>query len=767
MCSPVMVRTGPDGALWVADMYRKVLEHPHWLAPGWEKTIDVRAGAGQGRIYRVYPANQTPRKWPNLSQLDPANLARQLESPNGWVRDKAQQMIVQQHDTSQIALLDQIVTEGSTPLGRLHALCTLDGLDALKSATLVRALHDRDSGVRRHAVRLTEASSRQTPEVEGTLAELVSDSDSRVRMQLANSLGFFTNAICADALAKLLIENATDPYIVAAAVSSLTPSNLATVAKATTANSAHVPAQASLAVLQSAFGFHDDNAAAILLKGVVGTESAPRQKAQVDALASWLDSLEQGNTSIAKLAGQSSPALRYELRRLNSAFSASRAIVGNSNAAIAERVTAVRLLGRGDDRRDDVNTLMDLLQPESPDELQLAAITALGRFADVDALNHMISNWPNFTPKLRTQLLDVLMNRKGGSEIIANALHEKMVQPQEIPLVVCQRLAEDPSPDIRAKVHNLFADHIDSNRNKVVNAFEPATRLKGNPAHGLRHFGKVCSTCHQFGVVGTAIGPDLATDRDKPPEWFLTSILDPSRAVEPRFMNYLVTTKDGASFTGVLLDEGSTSLTLVGAAGDRHEILRSNIDFMSCTGKSLMPEGFESQFKVQDIADIIAFLKTQTPPSKTVEYNHPALVRPQSDGSLRLLAGNCQIFGDTIHIEGTQQCLGWWNSSSDSVVWTLEAPRPGRYAVILNWSCDDDSAKNEFEITVDGSAVSRKVISTGAWDTYREMKIGEIAIEAGVCTVTIKAHGGIATGTYLFDLKQVLLQPIDAKASPN
>jgi putative membrane-bound dehydrogenase-like protein len=767
MCSPVMVRTGPDGALWVADMYRKVLEHPHWLAPDWEKTIDVRDGAGQGRIYRVYPANQTPRKWPNLSNLDPASLAQQLESANGWVRDKAQQLIVQRHDVSQVALLERIATEGDMPLGRLHALCTLDGLDSLKPSTLVRAMHDPDSGVRRHAVRLTEATSRRTPEVEKALAELVSDSDPRVRMQLANSLGFSTSPICADTLAKLLIDNVADPYIVAAVVSSLTPSNLAAVANAMNANAAHIPPQVSLAVLQSAFGFHDDATAAILLKGIVGTENAPLKNTQVEALASWLDRLEQGNTSIAKLVGQSSPELRQELRRLNSAFSTSRKLVGDSNSTIADRVAAVRLLGRGDDRRDDLKTLMDLLQPESPDELQLAAITALGRFADADALTRMIGSWPNFTPKLRMQVLDVLMNRKGGSEIIANALQEKTVQPQEIPLVVRQRLAEDPSPDVRARVQTLFADRIDANRNKVVETYEPATRLKGNPAHGMRLFGRVCSTCHQIGVVGTVIGPDLTTGRDKPPEWFLTAILDPNRAVEPKFMNYLVTTKDGVSFTGVLLDEGTTSLTLVGATGDRHEILRSNIDSMSCTGKSLMPEGFESQFKEQDIADIIAFLKTQAPAPKTVEHNRPALVRSENDGSLRLLAGNCQIFGDAIHIEDTQQCLGWWNNSADSAVWTVDVPRPGRYAVILNWSCDDGSAKNEFEITVDGATLGRKVISTGAWDTYREMKIGEIPIEAGVSTVTIKARSGIAAGTYLFDLKQVLLRPIDAKASPN
>jgi putative membrane-bound dehydrogenase-like protein len=291
MCSPVMVRTGPDGALWIADMYRKVLEHPHWLAPNWEKTIDVRAGAGQGRIYRVYPGNRAPRTWPNLSKLNSPSLAHELENPNGWVRDKAQQLIVQRHDKSQVALLEEMATEGRTALGRLHALCTLDGLDALKPSTLIRAMHDSDSGVRRHAVRLTEAASRHTPEVEKSLGDMVANSDPRVRMQLANSLGFCTNSGCADTLAKVLIDNANEPYIVAAVASSLNSSNIAVVANAVNANAARVPPQVSLAVLQSAFGLHDDAAAAIVLKGIVGTENAPLINTQDEALSSWLDSL--------------------------------------------------------------------------------------------------------------------------------------------------------------------------------------------------------------------------------------------------------------------------------------------------------------------------------------------------------------------------------------------------------------------------------------------------------------------------------------------
>src|SRR4029079_13103918 len=115
--------------------------------------------------------------WPDLSRLDVAGLVKQLESPNGWLLDTAQQLIVQRRDRSQGALLERIVTEGKTSLGRRHALYTLSGLNALKPSAILHALRDPNGGVRRHAVRLAESSLLRTPEVETTLAQLVADRD--------------------------------------------------------------------------------------------------------------------------------------------------------------------------------------------------------------------------------------------------------------------------------------------------------------------------------------------------------------------------------------------------------------------------------------------------------------------------------------------------------------------------------------------------------------------------------------------------------------
>ncbi len=133
---PTSIQTGPDGALWVADMYRAVIEHPEWIPQDWQNRLDLRAGQDKGRIYRVYPVGKKLRRIPRLDRLDTAGLVAALDSPNGWQRDTAQQMLLWRKDTAAVPALEKLTTDCQRPLGRLHALCTLDGLNALTPALL-------------------------------------------------------------------------------------------------------------------------------------------------------------------------------------------------------------------------------------------------------------------------------------------------------------------------------------------------------------------------------------------------------------------------------------------------------------------------------------------------------------------------------------------------------------------------------------------------------------------------------------------------------
>src|SRR5262249_40168674 len=207
----------------------------------WEKTVDVRAGHDKGRIYRIYPADRKPRAWPRLDRLDTAGLVALLDSPNGWLRDKAQQLLVQRRDRSAVKSLEAKAVKGESALARLHALCTLDGLRAIDPEVLRQALEDAHPGVRRQAVRLSERQAGRSPRLAAALIKRVSDPDAAVRLQLAYALGYLESAEGGRALGRLLRQDARDPYLAAAALSSLTRKNLAVVVEAIVAEPKGIP----------------------------------------------------------------------------------------------------------------------------------------------------------------------------------------------------------------------------------------------------------------------------------------------------------------------------------------------------------------------------------------------------------------------------------------------------------------------------------------------------------------------------------------------
>ena len=119
----------------------------------------------------------------------------------------------------------------------------------------------------------------------------------------------------------------------------------------------------------------------------------------------------------------------------------------------------------------------------------------------------------------------------------------------------------------------------------------------------------MCAACHKIGDVGQQVGPDLLSVGDKSVTGLIVAILDPNRSVEARYVDYRAVTKDGRTLTGMIATETSTSVTLVGVDGKSHALLRTDIEELTSTGKSVMPEGLEKDLPPQEMADLIAFLR--------------------------------------------------------------------------------------------------------------------------------------------------------------
>ena len=211
---PVQCFDGPDGALYVVDFYRGIIEYKLFVTPFLAEQIEDRQldqPLGLGRIYRIVheasPAEATV-----------GDLVAMLSDPNGWKRDTAQRLLVERGDQASITP----ALSGKSPLGRLHALWTLEGIGAVDPEIVLAGMSDRDPRVRAAAVRIGD-SIRLNPDryVQQLLAMAV-DSDAAVRLQVMLSLGEFSgNSAARDAMALLLLSDGDDVLFRQGAISGL------------------------------------------------------------------------------------------------------------------------------------------------------------------------------------------------------------------------------------------------------------------------------------------------------------------------------------------------------------------------------------------------------------------------------------------------------------------------------------------------------------------------------------------------------------------
>ncbi len=214
---PVNSRVGPDGALYLADMYHGIIEHRIFIVPWLTDQIRDRKldqGNDLGRIWRIVAEDRPiDRESPKLSNADTATLVNTLSHANGWHRMTAQRLLIERGEGVE-ELREAVRT--APPRGQLHALWTLSGLDSLDLETRLAGMQSDDEKVRAAAVRLSE----KDPPAFAPMAKLVDDPNEAVRLQVTLSLGSFFDPKSADLLSKILSRE-EHPLFRAAALSGL------------------------------------------------------------------------------------------------------------------------------------------------------------------------------------------------------------------------------------------------------------------------------------------------------------------------------------------------------------------------------------------------------------------------------------------------------------------------------------------------------------------------------------------------------------------
>ncbi len=608
---PTMLKTGPDGALWIADMYRAVIEHPEWIPDDWERQLDLRAGSEEGRIYRVYPTGKKPRKIPHLDRLSTTELVAAIESPGGWQRDTAQRLLLHRRDPDAVEPLRRLVKHNQSPKTCVQAVWTLADLDGLDEASALAALGHSDARVRAAVVAATVPIVPRSRPVADALLRLAGDANAEVRFQVALALGDCDLDRAAAALARMARRDGTDPWMRAALLSSA-PRHAEALLLALLRDPEPPAVKAPPAdeIVGPLFALvlarNGGKADGLITRTITVPAGQGGRYAdwQFNMLASVLD---------ARNRARRGDGLDLVKGPFAAVWDAARHTLGNNAASDADRAGAARLIGyqrpaeHGRSRRT-----RRALRPQVSLSLQQAAVAALGQNAETQTADRLLADWKGYSPAIRQAILDMLMKRTDWTSSLLSSLEDGCVSSAELDPARRQQLLRHRNGRLRARAETVFA-YESKPRQAVVETFRPALALKGDKTAGAAIFRKLCASCHRFGGEGTEVGPDLASLQDRSPEALLIAILDPNRAFESKFTNFSVATVDGRVLNGLIASESAAAVTLLRQDGKQEALLRSVIDELKSSGQSLMPEGLEKDLTPRTLADLIAFLTGPAP----------------------------------------------------------------------------------------------------------------------------------------------------------
>jgi putative heme-binding domain-containing protein len=248
------------------------------------------------------------------------------------------------------------------------------------------------------------------------------------------------------------------------------------------------------------------------------------------------------------------------------------------------------------------------LSTRSPTEVQIAALQLVAKLDDANAARQVLSNWPELGPQARAVALETLCSRSSYALALLDAVEQGEFEPRQLDSARISMLMKHADADVRDRATTLLAKMKPSERNSVLENYRGALELAGDATRGREAFRKTCAACHRLEGVGYELGPNLAAMKARGAEAILVNVIDPNREANPQFINYVVTTTDGRSVTGLMAAETATSITLRRGEGAEDAVLRTEIDEISATGLSLMPEGLEQQLDQQALADVIAYV---------------------------------------------------------------------------------------------------------------------------------------------------------------
>lgn len=592
---PVNFTVGPDGALYLVDYYRQIVEHPEWMDDEVVEAGNLTQGTARGRIYRIVPEGTPPPSWMDaLEPMDTAERVHRLADTNGWWRMTAQRMLVAERDTAALPLLREQLSRETQPEGRLHILWSLHGLGALRTEDIRDGLEDSHPGVRENAVRLAEMDTQGWEILRPYLLQLVNDTNARVRYQVLITLGMI-NTDSEEILRvqeQILRQDIDDEWVQVAALLSMPSDRLLGIALSHSEDPALVEKVAGVIAREQHAStlFARVRASgddlwwhAPMLRGIASAGSKASASQAIDLMARmWSTENEEIAYAILALLPSTSltPDVVDEAHRL----------AQDRQASLPRRLRAVRILSIASTGPE---LLITLFTSEAPLEVQLEVLRGLRRRGGVEVAVHILDEWTRLTPQLRRIALETFTNAERAA-LLVEALEKGVVSTAELSWNQRVRLMRDTPEPTRSRARALLQVTEEASGKAV-------TDLIGDFESGAAIFATTCASCHTRGF-----GPDLATVNHWSDHMLIDAIQNPSKSISSGFELWQVVTVQGDTLRGAIASETPSAVRLVDEQTDTI-ILRSEIESVQPMTISGMPE--ELVPDSQKLADLLAFLK--------------------------------------------------------------------------------------------------------------------------------------------------------------
>lgn len=626
---PVNMALGPDGSMYVVDMYREVIEHPEWIPDEIEKTLDLDAGKDQGRIYKITKSGSNQKI--DFDQFESQKgLISALSHKNQWVRKTAHRLLSDQElSTESVNSLRNELTAGE-PLVKIHALYVLDIHQKLDTKMLQKALEEDFPELNEAALILGEDWVEKDPSLKKSMAKLLIHPNPRVRMQAALSFSHLqekglqsaeeSRALISD-LAEAAKMELNDWNVVAITLaadqhsamlfSDLVNSGfnqgkmLASLAMNSNKSNEDVKlvldgiTSSQLSSLNKRLVLEHLNQNPRMLSGVVLEPFIANLEAEGDleilpALASFRNTLS---------LPPSNEFLTYSKSALTDVLNEDL-----SDSLRLQNLSLLALLPFED--KSDV--LYECLTNDKPLSLQEGALRQLSKYRFVEIGQRIVDMWNELSPQTRRYAGDLLLYNESHHDALLTGLENDLINVGEMNFDLERRrmlLAWTEDERTKERARALFSDAGVSNRQEVLDQMKPALTLVGSVPNGKNIFKTICSSCHKYGDLGIEVGPVLTEINRKSKATLLHDILDPNAAADPNYINHRLETKEGIVHVGIVAAETDNSFSILKIGGEQVTINKEDIKSFRSMGSSLMMEGLENSMTHQDMADLLAYLQ--------------------------------------------------------------------------------------------------------------------------------------------------------------